>query len=100
MASLNSLPPKSSDVLGWQWNPMNGGSPIASGAGPASQVQFGDINGDGKDDYLVVDPVTGELTAYLNGGPSTDSVTFFSARFEFYYSPSSSLGYCGQGKTD
>ena len=33
------------DVLGWQWIPLNGGNPIASGVAPASQVKFGDING-------------------------------------------------------
>lgn len=29
-----------------------------------------DINGDGKADYLVVDPGTGAVTAYFNNGPS------------------------------
>ena len=64
--------------------PRNGGKPVASGAAPASQVQFGDIDGfvipcsinrpransyrDGKDDYLVLDPKSGELTVFLNEG--------------------------------
>ncbi|KAH8894324.1 integrin alpha N-terminal domain-containing protein [Thozetella sp. PMI_491] len=70
---LNNVGPASGDVLGWGWSALNGGKPIASGAAPASKVQFGDINGDGKDDYLVLDPKTGELTVYLNGGPSSGS---------------------------
>ncbi|TIC96910.1 hypothetical protein CH35J_007763 [Colletotrichum higginsianum] len=61
--------PNDDDALGWLWNPINNGNPIASGAGPGSTVQFGDIDGDGKDDYLVLDPKTGELHAYLNKGP-------------------------------
>lgn len=35
----------SGDSLGWKWSPLNGGKPIASGAAPASQVVFGDIDG-------------------------------------------------------
>ncbi|KAJ3497498.1 hypothetical protein NLG97_g1847 [Lecanicillium saksenae] len=55
----------SSDVLGWRWTAMNGGKPIAAGATAAKNVRFGDIDGDGYDDYLTLDPVTGELKAYL-----------------------------------
>ncbi|KAL4861685.1 SGNH hydrolase-type esterase domain-containing protein [Aspergillus spectabilis] len=66
--------PDDSDVLGWAWRPLNGGQPVASGAAPASMVQFGDVNGDGLDDYLVLDPETGELTAYLNEGADEDFV--------------------------
>ncbi|XWX00175.1 hypothetical protein V2A60_008195 [Cordyceps javanica] len=47
------------------WSPLNNGHPIASGAAPGSQVVFGDINGDGYDDYLVINSTTGALTAYL-----------------------------------
>ncbi len=36
---------KSYDVLGWSWVALNNGNPIASGAAPAAQVQFGDIDG-------------------------------------------------------
>ncbi|KAK1448624.1 hypothetical protein CMEL01_07939 [Colletotrichum melonis] len=64
--------PNDDDALGWLWSPVNNGNPIASGAGPGNTVHFGDINGqvfDGKDDYLVLDPKTGELHAYLNKGP-------------------------------
>lgn len=51
---------------GGRWLPMG---PIASGVGaPGSSVQFADINGDGKADYLVVDPVTGAVHAWLNMG--------------------------------
>lgn len=56
------------DSLGWLWEPLNGGQPVASGAAPAALVKFGDIDGDGKDDYLVVDAKTGALDAYLNKG--------------------------------
>ncbi|KAK1526716.1 hypothetical protein CPAR01_13244 [Colletotrichum paranaense] len=69
--SLNKGP-NDDDALGWLWSPVNNGNPIASGAGPGNTVHFGDINGqvfDGKDDYLVLDPKTGELHAYLNKGP-------------------------------
>jgi hypothetical protein len=37
--------PNEGDILGWFWNPLNGGKPIASGVAPASKVVFGDING-------------------------------------------------------
>ncbi len=43
-------------------------SVIAAGVGaPGSQIQFADINGDGKADYLVVPP-SGQVTAWLNNG--------------------------------
>ncbi|CCT67685.1 uncharacterized protein FFUJ_14670 [Fusarium fujikuroi IMI 58289] len=60
------------DSLGWAWSPINGGKPIASGAAPANQVVFGDINGDGLDDYLDLDPKTGLLKAYLNLGRESE----------------------------
>ncbi|KAH7303224.1 hypothetical protein B0I35DRAFT_498648 [Stachybotrys elegans] len=60
------------DSLGWAWRPLNSGRPIASGAAPASQVVFGDIDGDGLDDYLDLDPRTGLLRAYLNLGEDED----------------------------
>ncbi|OAA69170.1 lipolytic protein G-D-S-L family [Akanthomyces lecanii RCEF 1005] len=50
---------------GGSWEPVNNGHPIAAGAAPGSQVVFGDIDGDGYDDYLVIHPDTGALTAYL-----------------------------------
>ncbi|KAJ3565378.1 hypothetical protein NPX13_g7525 [Xylaria arbuscula] len=56
------------DSLGWTWRPLNDGNPIAIGAAPASQVVFGDIDGDGLDDYLDLNPKTGLLKAYLNLG--------------------------------
>ncbi|WP_395575114.1 FG-GAP-like repeat-containing protein [Streptomyces sp. BK79] len=47
---------------------------IASGVGaPSSQVEFADANGDGRDDYLVVDE-EGAVRAWLNnGGDSGDT---------------------------
>lgn len=42
---------------------------IASGIGaPGGNIQFADINGDGLDDYLAVDPTTGAVDEYINGG--------------------------------
>lgn len=60
--------PHSADSLGWSWSPLNGGSPLASGVAPAEQVQFGDVDGDGKADYIILDPKTGAMNVYLNGG--------------------------------
>jgi FG-GAP-like repeat len=68
-----NMGPDERDVLGWQWGPLNGGKPIASGAAPASKVKFGDINGDGRADYLVLDPKTGRLDAFLNDGPAPNT---------------------------
>ncbi|KAJ4208903.1 hypothetical protein NW759_013504 [Fusarium solani] len=61
------------DSLGWAWKPLNGGKAIASGAAPAHQVVFGDINGDGLDDYLDLADKTGLLKAYLNVGEDKGS---------------------------
>lgn len=41
---------------------------VSQGAG----VRLADMNGDGRDDYLWVHPLTGALTLYLNGGYSAD----------------------------
>ncbi len=50
------------------WQPLG---TIATGIRKSSTGQeFGDINGDARDDYLWVDPSNGAVTAYLNfGGP-------------------------------
>lgn len=65
--------PSDADSLGWSWVPLNDAQPIASGAGRASTVLYGDIDGDGKDDYLTLDPLTGALEVYLNKGPSNSA---------------------------
>jgi hypothetical protein len=44
---------------------------VATGIGAGAGVQFADIDGDGKADYLWVDR-NGAVTAYLNGGSSTN----------------------------
>lgn len=41
---------------------------IASGLAPGNNIIYADINGDGKADYLILDPNTGSLTAYINNG--------------------------------
>ncbi|KAK3699765.1 hypothetical protein LTR37_016274 [Vermiconidia calcicola] len=61
--------PQSDAPDGWLWSALNEGSPIASGAGRRDQIQFGDIDGDNMTDYLVLNPESGEVTAYLNKGP-------------------------------
>lgn len=40
---------------------------VASGAGPGDQIRFADLDGDGKDDYLVV-AANGAITAWTNRG--------------------------------
>ena len=62
----SSSPGPSSEVVSWQ--PLG---TIATGIGKSSTgLEFGDINGDARADYLWVDPSNGAVTAYLNsGGP-------------------------------
>lgn len=69
-----------SDSLGWYWSVQNNGAPVASGAAPAQQVLFGDMDGDGRDDYLTIDAKTGALHLYLNNGPVR-----FSSRYLWYH---------------
>ncbi|MGW9396547.1 FG-GAP-like repeat-containing protein [Streptomyces sp. NPDC055642] len=54
--------------------PWIGGSQlVASGVGePGGHVRFADIDGDGRADYLVVDP-DGTVQAWINGGPKPGS---------------------------
>lgn len=50
----------------WDW--IDYGT-IATGIGaPGSHIQFADLNSDGRADYLAVDPTTGAVDMYLNGG--------------------------------
>lgn len=61
----------SSAPNGWVWYPTGQiGGGITSNA---SDVQFADVNGDGRADYLVVDTTTGAVTCYLNSGGDTSS---------------------------
>ena len=40
---------------------------IATGVGsPGNQIRFADLNGEGKADYLDIDPTTGATQAWLN----------------------------------
>jgi len=52
------------------WNPVGklAGGYAGSGNQQGAGVRLADISGDGKDDYLWVDPITGAVTADLNGG--------------------------------
>lgn len=59
----------SADGQNWIWYPANGGNEIANGAGAKrEQIIFADMDGDGKDDFNIVDPKSGAITLYLNGG--------------------------------
>ena len=49
---------------GWLWTPVG---TIAAGVAPGSEVRFADLTGDGRADYLVVNP-DGSVQAWLNGG--------------------------------
>ncbi len=48
---------------GWLWTPAG---TIAAGVAPGSQIQFADLTGDGRADYLNVNP-DGSVQAWLNG---------------------------------
>jgi hypothetical protein len=67
--------PNTGTITAWQNNGGdNGGGgwgylgQIGRGAGAGLNVHFADVNGDGVADYLVVDPNTGAVTAWLNAG--------------------------------
>lgn len=57
----------------WIWVPQG---QIASGVGPGVSVRFADIDGDGKADYLLVDP-SGVTTMYRNGGQVSGGWTWY-----------------------
>ncbi|MFF1823620.1 FG-GAP-like repeat-containing protein [Kribbella sp. NPDC058245] len=57
------LGPKNQNAV---WHPWG---KVASGVKTASNhVAFADLNGDGRDDYLLVNNTSGAVTAYINGG--------------------------------
>jgi lysophospholipase L1-like esterase len=67
------LGPKDKNAV---WDPWG---QIASGVlTPGTYVDFADLNGDGRDDYLVVNDTTGAVTAYINGGlgPKNDNAVW------------------------
>lgn len=57
---------------GWIWYSQNNGNPIATGIGfPANQVQFKDLDGDGRADYIGIGKLDGSIVAYANHGPQS-----------------------------
>ncbi|WFE36349.1 FG-GAP-like repeat-containing protein [Micromonospora sp. WMMD975] len=63
---------RSGDGFGWQYR-----GEVAAGAGPRTQVRFADLDGDGRDDYLVVGD-QGQVQAWLNTGAG-DAVSWTAA---------------------
>ncbi|WP_327035067.1 FG-GAP-like repeat-containing protein [Micromonospora ureilytica] len=53
---------RSGNGIGWDYRGQ-----VAAGAGPRDQIRFADINGDDRDDYLVVGD-QGEVQGWLNTG--------------------------------
>lgn len=69
--------PSASQPGGWLWLPQG---VIATGVGAARQdVQFADINGDGKADYLWVGRIDGTVNLWYNGGPGSDKWIWYPA---------------------
>lgn len=57
----------------WIWNPANNGHEIATGAGASrEEIVFADLDGDGKDDFCIINPDTGGITLYKNNGKQAD----------------------------
>lgn len=66
---------KNPDKPEWVWIPFDDFNEIANGAGgKREEILFADMDGDGKDDFVIVDPKTGGLRLYKSGGPQSDSV--------------------------
>ncbi|KAI8721439.1 SGNH-hydro domain-containing protein [Fusarium sp. LHS14.1] len=73
--------PKTGEIRCWlndlpkPWSPAgNNNSIIGSGVGPAETIFLADLNGDGMDDYLVVDPDNGSVRVWWNYGPDENWV--------------------------
>lgn len=65
--------PSSTSNVPWVWYSEDNGNLIATGVGvPGSAIRLADLNGDGKADYVIVDPETGSITWYENGGEQVD----------------------------
>ncbi|QIW95188.1 hypothetical protein AMS68_000706 [Peltaster fructicola] len=60
----------SASTDGWNWSPWG---TIFDGSSDVLNIRIADLDGDGKADYIVVDPKTGAATAQLNGGPKADA---------------------------
>ncbi|KAL9601531.1 MAG: hypothetical protein Q9219_002483 [cf. Caloplaca sp. 3 TL-2023] len=64
---------ESSDGERWSWIPFRDFDEIANGAGARrEEILFADMDGDGKDDFVIVDPKTGGLTLYTSAGQQPD----------------------------
>ncbi|KAL8966917.1 MAG: hypothetical protein Q9197_005718 [Variospora fuerteventurae] len=64
---------RSDDGQHWIWSPANDGKEIASGAGASrEQILFADMDGDGKQDFCIIDAKSGGITLYKNGGGQAD----------------------------
>ncbi|KAL9059935.1 MAG: hypothetical protein Q9206_001254 [Seirophora lacunosa] len=62
-----------SDGQNWVWVPFDSFNEIANGAGAKrEEIIFADMDGDGKDDFVIVNPKTGALTLYKSGGQQPD----------------------------
>ncbi|KAJ6439023.1 Lipase 1 [Purpureocillium lavendulum] len=70
------LDPRSGEIRCWlnnlpePWSPAGtNNSIIGSGAGPARSVFIADMNGDGLEDYMVINPKNGAVKIWWNYGP-------------------------------
>lgn len=63
--------PDKTTCLGTTWQPIGGDKGVAYGEAPGSEIRLADVDGDGKADYLIVDPAQGATTLWLNTGIAT-----------------------------
>ncbi|KAL8758639.1 MAG: hypothetical protein Q9199_001317, partial [Rusavskia elegans] len=62
-----------SDGKHWSWIPINNFEDIMSGTGAKREmIQFADMDGDRKQDFNIVDPKSGSIVLYKNGGQKSD----------------------------
>ncbi|KAL8929645.1 MAG: hypothetical protein Q9172_000324 [Xanthocarpia lactea] len=62
-----------SDGRHWNWVPINNFEEIATGAGAKREmIHFADMDGDGKQDFNIVEPKSGAIVLYKNGGQQPD----------------------------
>lgn len=57
------------------WQPVG---TVATGIGPGPGVRIADMDGDGIDDYVMVDAKTGAAELYINGGYSNGKINWIS----------------------